>query len=439
MHCPAPPAQAAGHQPQASNSIAPTSFICEPPLAMTSSSTVPVLLDRANSNGGGVAPGVKRRRFAETPPPQIPRAPPGSFTSLQLLRDRRYRAPHSLYLLQSAEQFQQRRQQQQQQRQQLLGTASTTTVGTPTPWLRLEDGISEIAGEAGSGKTQVALSLCVDAAAYDPPLASDGPEARAAFIANSSDCANASEDAIYIPGSCRAVYIGMSTSSKLTKIVERLQQMVEARQLAITDSGDSIVMCGGTTHSNPLSRYIAEQNGYYQQSSPSQQQDWMQRILTKVVVNQDYLLDLITHELPALLDEEPNIRVVVLDSIADLFRIADHRQSFATRSTMLFGLASRLKWLSDRFHVPIVVVNQITNKIGNPSVTGITQPSQIIPALGLSWAQCVNRSYILSRGGPPPAKEGVIDRRKIQLHRSSHNQEGATAAFCIQIDGVFLC
>lgn len=186
-------------------------------------------------------------------------------------------------------------------------------------WLCLHTGIHEIAGAAGSGKTQVCIGVCFD------------------WVGRSYENNKSQKN-------CVALYIAVGTS-QVSKVAHRLQKMVESRGV---------------------------------------DKAWLDRILTKAVVNTDDLKSLLA-ELPSLLEKNP-IAVIVIDNISDLFRGTLSSESHVERSADLFAVASRLKALSEQFQVPVLVVNQVA-----------TVGTSTIPALGLSWAQCVNRSYFVEQ------------------------------------------
>jgi hypothetical protein len=206
-------------------------------------------------------------------------------------------------------------------------------------------GITEIAGMAGSGKTQMALALCVQAASISP----DAPQHQ------------------------KALYLSLGEGTTQPKLAQRLGQM----------AGSSL--------------------------------DPLQHILTRIVHNQDDLLELLTGDLPTML-QQCNFRIVVLDSIAGMFRVPE--TSIAQRSETLFRVASILKKLSAQYNVPVVVVNQVT--------ASFSAKNAVLPALGLSWQNCVNTSHILAR---------TETSRSITVRLSSDLLVGTTRRFAIHSSG----
>jgi predicted ATP-dependent serine protease len=234
-------------------------------------------------------------------------------------------------------------------------------------WLRLGLGIIELCGPAGKGKTQLALSVCLQAAKRSAATI----KYTSAYISNSPQATIPTQEP------AAAIYIAMGTSN-VSKIVQRLSQM-------------------------------ADQNSHL-----------LQRILTKPVVNLDDLHTLLYTELPLLLEQQnSSVRVLVLDSIADLFRDAtENFSSIAARSAVLFAISVQLKKLSAHYHVHMLVLNQVTTKISS------NDSSCLAPALGLSWAHCVDHSYM------------VDGQRCVTLVRSPMHATPQTVAFTIQTTGV---
>jgi len=214
-------------------------------------------------------------------------------------------------------------------------------------------GITEIAGMAGSGKTQMALALCVQAASIAP----DAPQQQQQQQQRQ-----------------KALYLSLGEGTTQPKLAQRLGQM----------AGSSL--------------------------------DPLQHILTRIVHNQDDLLELLMGDLPTML-QQYNFRIVVLDSIAGMFRVPE--TSIAQRSETLFRVASILKKLSAQYNVPVVVVNQVTASFS-------AKNDAVLPALGLSWENCVNTSHLLAR---------TETSRSITVRLSSDLLVGTTRRFAIHSSG----
>jgi DNA-repair protein XRCC3 len=66
------------------------------------------------------------------------------------------------------------------------------------------------------------------------------------------------------------------------------------------------------------------------------------------------------------------------------------------RTQMLFLLAQKLKWLANTFNLAVVVVNQATSAMTEDSLVH-SSSSHMVPALGLAWSHCINSRIFLSR------------------------------------------
>jgi DNA-repair protein XRCC3 len=115
-------------------------------------------------------------------------------------------------------------------------------------------------------------------------------------------------------------------------------------------------------------------------------------ILSGIVISEadsvDQLREIVQTSLPARFFDEshPPPSLVIIDSIAALFRIEYDANAVPDRSRILFDITTTLKWISTVHNALIVVTNQAT---ANMSAFA-TNPDEWVPALGLSWANCVN-------------------------------------------------
>jgi hypothetical protein len=326
-------------------------------------------------------------------------------------------------------------------------------------WLELKgrNGIIEISGEAGSGKTQLCLSLVLNTIMIKIHNTGSNP----ITIVNTSTCSSKtqqhhpnvnkrpyslisnkhhdttmSKTVIY-----HALYICLGETTSTSQIAHRLHQMVRERiQLQVYPPQDRSIS---------LEEYI---------------QDVMRRIHIKCIHNTEDFISFVQNELDTMLSvpretNHSSVGLIVLDSIAGLYRIPeeeDKEQNFRSkyyvrRSETFFDVASKLKYLSDTYGVHMVVVNQVTGR-GN---------GKHIPSLGLSWSHCVNERYHLSRKERISAtaanhhsnttgKEGNGDdenptipkglfERSISLIASSKRNINVSTKFRITTFGVYEC
>ena len=249
---------------------------------------------------------------------------------------------------------------------------NTTTMTLPPHYLfPLSLGITELYGTAGAGKTQIGLSTCVSCVSQQ-----------------SSNNNNA-----------MALYVTLGEVAP-TKLAQRLQQMATAR------------------------------NNHHQQYTTTTSEDVLQRILTRTLRNQDELLAFCQTQLDKLLQRH-DISIVVLDSMAGMFRTC--HENYASRSSLLFQIATNLKQLSEQYSVVILCINQVTTDIDTNTLR---------PALGLSWSQCVNTSIhvekVVTASNDNHKTNGAeaVTVRRLTCVRSSSIPRTKSAKFQIDASGV---
>ena len=98
----------------------------------------------------------------------------------------------------------------------------------------------------------------------------------------------------------------------------------------------------------------------------------------------------IDKELPSLFqsETEPPPSIIIIDSIAALFRIEYDEKLAAEKTKILFSITTTLKWISELGTTGIFITNQATANMGF-GVSTLTGP-EWIPALGYSWSNCIN-------------------------------------------------
>jgi RecA/RadA recombinase len=226
------------------------------------------------------------------------------------------------------------------------------------PELALPLGITQLYGAAGAGKTQLALSMC-------------------------ADCVFRNQ---------QAIYIGLGGSNSVGMASKRLKTMVTARL--------------GTTQHN--------HHGVFSLSSEDiSVHSLLSNIFLHWVPNGEDLLDLVEGNLRQFLHFHPNVSLVVLDGIANLFRQPDGSipNFWQERSTTFFQLSSRCKFLSSVYKVSFLVINGVTTRIRDEAVVGgfgTGTKQSLEPALGLSWNQCVNSTFLVSKETTMNTPKGTL-------------------------------
>ncbi|KAM4610276.1 DNA repair protein RAD51 homolog 3 [Polymixia lowei] len=120
--------------------------------------------------------------------------------------------------------------------------------------------------------------------------------------------------------------------------------------------------------------------------------------------------------LPDFLSQHPNVRLLVIDSIAFPFR--HHFDDMSQRTRLLNGLAQQLIQIATNHDVAVVLTNQMTTKVWSGQ-------SRLVPALGESWGHAATQRLLLHWAGP---------QRLASLYKSPSQVE-TTVSYCITGQG----
>lgn len=149
------------------------------------------------------------------------------------------------------------------------------------------------------------------------------------------------------------------------------------------------------------------------------------------------------------------IKLIVIDSIAALFRSEFENTPFdlRRRSSLFFKISSKLKLVAKRYEVAVLVTNQVVDvmrssgdlnglKIGNFDYL-YSSGRRVCPALGISWANCVNSRLFLSINeevtGNATGEDNLLCKRiKRQMHVVfAPHLPGSSCEYVINREGVF--
>ena len=97
----------------------------------------------------------------------------------------------------------------------------------------------------------------------------------------------------------------------------------------------------------------------------------------------------IDKRLPLLLQKQ-SVKLLVIDSVAALFRCEYNSNEVFQRSKHLWTLGAKLHSLSHRHGIPVVCVNQVTDSMTKTA-------KKHLPALGLTWSNQITCSIMLER------------------------------------------
>lgn len=241
-------------------------------------------------------------------------------------------------------------------------------------------GLVEIAGESATGKTTLLMSLCINA---QLSVKEGGLGGSALFI---------------------------NTEGNTSSIL-RLQEMYQQRK----KEGGIFALTENQVLNNVLFA-----------TATSAEDFWVT----------------IGEKVPNLLVAKGNVRLIVIDSIASLFRgefvtttakkheqvdekeeeyYVESENSLLNRNGWLFGVASILKRIASQYNCLIVISNQVSFNVAS---------RELKPALGLVWSNCVSHRYMLEFSGPPESDEGngapgaiaKENNKTIIIHRPSRKR-----------------
>ncbi|KAF8392898.1 hypothetical protein HHK36_021138 [Tetracentron sinense] len=182
------------------------------------------------------------------------------------------------------------------------------------------------------------------------------------------------------------------------------------------------------------------------------------RIFVRGVQSAEELLTLLG-KIDTLLVKSPSelpIKLIVIDSVAALFRseFENTPGDLKRRSSLFFKISSKLKSQAKRFGLAVMVTNQVVDLVDSDGLNGMrvgnlsclySSGRRVVPALGISWANCVNSRLFLSRDyeivreemGSEDAKGGDLRmRRRLQVVFAPHLPQ-SSCEFVILREGVF--
>uniref|UniRef100_A0A8C9VTG1 DNA repair protein RAD51 homolog 3 n=1 Tax=Scleropages formosus TaxID=113540 RepID=A0A8C9VTG1_SCLFO len=220
---------------------------------------------------------------------------------------------------------------------------------------------SEVCGAPGVGKTQLCIQLAVD---VQIPLCFGGLGGH-------------------------AVYIDTEGSFLVQRVVDMAEAAVKHCSLLAEDTEQREALKGFTLETILSNLFLFRCHDYVE-------------LLAEI-----YLL-------PDFLAQHPEVRLVVIDSIAFPFR--HDFEDLSQRTRLLNGLAQQLIQMATQHNIAVVLTNQMTTKVGNGQ-------SKLVPALGESWGHAATQRLILHWEG---------QQRLASLYKSPSHPE-ATVPYQITV------
>jgi len=217
--------------------------------------------------------------------------------------------------------------------------------------------ITEFCGVPGIGKTQLGIQLAVDVHI---------PEDQGGAAGH---CIYVDTEGSFVPE--RAAEMAEALVEVLRHSAEsRVEERVANGELGQDQLADEI---GRVLSLLPTTESILSSIHYYRVH------DYVEQIA-------------LVNILPSLLQEDPLIKLIVVDSIAFHFRHDFENMSVRTR--LLNNMAQSLLEIAEGRKVAVVLMNQVTTKISS------TAAATLAPALGESWGHtCTNRVILYWKDG----------------------------------------
>jgi hypothetical protein len=141
-----------------------------------------------------------------------------------------------------------------------------------------------------------------------------------------------------------------------------------------------------------------------------------------------YVQDLLQQRIQDLM-MRVELRLVVIDSVAALFRYEYRKEEALERAKSMFNHAHQLKFLSDHYKVGVIVVNQVSDyfyeHMGDSfSLNSLSNEKKVIPALGLSWSNCVNMRILLKKTNRMYRSEAIDMDNNNATDNEADDEEG---------------
>lgn len=212
-------------------------------------------------------------------------------------------------------------------------------------------GITELGGESSAGKTQIAIQLCLS---VQYPCTYGGLEAGAVYI-------------------CTEDIFPNKRLQQLISLQNKLRTCVPVEVIKQIKFGDNIFI----EHAADI----------------------------------ETLNSCIAKRVPILL-LRGLVRLIVIDSIAALFRCEFGAKDSVVKAKHLQTLGAQLHSLSSRFLAPVFCINQVTDAVGDTSVgqshVGILN-KKVSPALGITWSNQLLMRLMVTRTRSSEPEECAVE------------------------------
>ncbi|XP_039637328.1 DNA repair protein XRCC3 [Perca fluviatilis] len=252
-------------------------------------------------------------------------------------------------------------------------------------------GVTELSGESGAGKTQLALQLCLSVqypaqhGGLDSGRSSTQPStvvwtqvgpvpspARWSGLRSIPSPPISRSSILYLSFHC---YLG--------------QRFLRVLSILALIHGSFLLH---SSTARPYHPSHATLRAYHPQAST---QDVSECASLSCVSLQDVLSVCLSRRVPLLLARQ-HVRLVVVDSVAALFRSEFQASDWLERSKQLISFSHTLHTLSLEFNTPVLCINQVTDVFSSDDSLGPVSGA-VAPALGLVWANQVMVRLMMRR------------------------------------------
>lgn len=186
-----------------------------------------------------------------------------------------------------------------------------------------------------------------------------------------------------------------------------------------------------TEHSFPMKRFIQLVNIHKKKNISFKCHNFMDNVFISQIGDLNCLWHCLKQDLPSLLSGR-NVKLIVLDSVAALFRCEYTANDWLKRQQDLHNLGSLLHKFSYTYGAAVVCTNQVTSVIEN---TNHCQSSHLKPALGLYWSSLITNRLMLSRTHHDPDSVCFNSLRTMQVLFSPY-LPSEKCNFVVTSDGV---
>ncbi|PAA85670.1 hypothetical protein BOX15_Mlig031247g3, partial [Macrostomum lignano] len=271
--------------------------------------------------------------------------------------------------------------------------------------------LTELAGSAGSGKTQLCMQLC---ASVQLPAALGGLQGGAVYL---------DTEGSFSPR--RQAQIASGLLLHCRRLADRMRQ----RRLPPGDDDDGNgVEGGGAGGDGPLTK---EHLKALNEVSSLTVEQVMSNIYYFRCLSHVQLCAFAHESLERFLVGHPHVRLIVLDSIASPFRY--EFDNAGQRNRQLAELAALLTRLAVSCRLAVLCTNQMTTRFGLTDAAD----SRVEPALGPSWCHVCNIRLVIERLEGGGGGGGCEDqRRRMRVLKHPAVRAGSSAVFQVCAVGV---